>query len=136
MTSSALNEWNENPDAETLAYHLGQWKEPYRSTVAFAEFIRPFVKPSQSIADMGCGAGAATDYLARKFPKASWYGFDVSEDLSVTRSSDGFYGVGSGAPIALGALHAGAEPVQAVEIACKLSIYSAGPFQIETQYSK
>ena len=62
--------------------------------------------------------------------------FDVSEDLSVTRSSDGFYGVGSGAPIALGALHAGAEPVQSVEIACKLSIYSSGPFQVETQYSK
>jgi len=62
--------------------------------------------------------------------------FDVDEDLSVMRSGDGFYGVGSGAPIALGALYAGAEPLQAVEIATKISIYSAGPFQTETQYSK
>ena len=62
--------------------------------------------------------------------------FDIGDDLSVMRNGDGFYGVGSGAPIALGALHAGAEPVEAVEIAAKLSIYSAGPFQIKTQYSK
>ncbi len=62
--------------------------------------------------------------------------FDVGDDLSVMRSKDGFYGVGSGAPIALGALYAGASPEEAVEIAAKLSIYSAGPFQVKTQYSK
>jgi ATP-dependent protease HslVU (ClpYQ) peptidase subunit len=62
--------------------------------------------------------------------------FDIGDDLSVMRSIDGFYGVGSGAPIALGALHAGAKPVKAVEIACKLSIYSAGPIQTIIQNSK
>ncbi len=81
MTSSTLNDWNMKPDAETLAYHLRQWKEPYRSTVAFAEFIKPFVRRSTNIADMGCGAGAATDYLARQFPWANWAGFDISDDL-------------------------------------------------------
>lgn len=62
--------------------------------------------------------------------------FDIGDDLSIMRSVDGFYGVGSGAPIALGALHAGAKPVKAVEIACKLSIYSAGPIQTIIQNSK
>jgi ATP-dependent protease HslVU (ClpYQ) peptidase subunit len=62
--------------------------------------------------------------------------FDIGDDLSVMRSKDGFYGVGSGAPIALGALHAGAKPVKAVEIAARLSIYTAGPYQTVTQYSK
>jgi len=62
--------------------------------------------------------------------------FDIGDDLSIMRSADGFYGVGSGSPIALGALHAGAKPQKAVEIACKLSIYSAGPLQTIIQYSK
>ena len=62
--------------------------------------------------------------------------FDVGDDLSVMRNADGFYGVGSGAQIALGALYAGAEAVRAVEIAAQLSIFSEGPFQVEVQYSK
>jgi len=62
--------------------------------------------------------------------------FDVGDDLSVMRNVDGFYGVGSGAQIALGALYAGAEAVRAVEIAAQLSIFSEGPFQVEVQYSK
>lgn len=55
--------------------------------------------------------------------------FDIGDDLSVMRSADGFYGVGSGADFALGALHAGAEPTEAVEIACKVSAFSGGPIQ-------
>jgi ATP-dependent protease HslVU (ClpYQ) peptidase subunit len=62
--------------------------------------------------------------------------FDIGDDLSVMRSKDGFYAVGSGAPIALGALHAGAKPQKAVEIAAKLSIYTAGPYKVVTQHSK
>ena len=60
--------------------------------------------------------------------------FDVSDDLSVCRSEDGVYAVGSGAAFALGALHAGAKPQQAVEIACKLSAYSSPPFYTLEQY--
>lgn len=61
--------------------------------------------------------------------------FDIGDDLSVMRSADGFYGVGSGAQIALGALHAGAEPTEAVEIACKISAFSGGPIQQEFQHT-
>lgn len=62
--------------------------------------------------------------------------FDVGDDLAVMRSGDGFYAVGSGAMFALGALHAGAKPLKAVQIAARLSIYSDAPYQTMTQYSK
>lgn len=61
--------------------------------------------------------------------------FDIGDDLSVMRSADGFYAIGSGADIALGALHAGAEAQEAVEIACKISAYSSLPLQVEIQHS-
>lgn len=55
--------------------------------------------------------------------------FDVSDDLSVCISDDGIYGIGSGSPYALGALHAGAKPKKAMETAAKLSAFTAAPFQ-------
>lgn len=61
--------------------------------------------------------------------------FDIGDDLSVMRSADGYYAIGSGADLALGALHAGAEAQEAVEIACKLSAYSSLPLQVEIQHS-
>lgn len=38
-----------------------------------------------------------------------------------------FHAIGTGAPIALGAMYAGASAKEAVEIACKVSPHSAGP---------
>jgi len=60
--------------------------------------------------------------------------FDVDEDLSVMKNEDNVYAIGSGGPFALGALYAGAEPMQAMEIASKVSAYSAPPFYEEVQY--
>jgi ATP-dependent protease HslVU (ClpYQ) peptidase subunit len=59
--------------------------------------------------------------------------FDIDEDLSVMKSEDNIYAIGSGGPYALGALHAGAEPMQAMEIASKVSAYSSPPFYQEIQ---
>ena len=59
--------------------------------------------------------------------------FDIDEDLSVMKSDANMYAIGSGGSFALGALYAGAEPIQAMEIACKVSAYSAPPFHQETQ---
>ena len=44
------------------------------------------------------------------------------------RSMDGTYAVGSGATYALGALHAGAKPMKAMEIAAKLTAFTSGPY--------
>lgn len=60
--------------------------------------------------------------------------FDIDEDLSVMKSDDNFYAIGSGGPYALGALYAGAEPELAMEIASKVSAYSAPPFYQEVQH--
>jgi ATP-dependent protease HslVU (ClpYQ) peptidase subunit len=54
--------------------------------------------------------------------------FDIDQDLAVSKSADGIYAVGSGADFAIGALHAGATPLQAMEIASKVSAYTAPPF--------
>jgi ATP-dependent protease HslVU (ClpYQ) peptidase subunit len=60
--------------------------------------------------------------------------FDIDEDLSVMKNEDNIYAIGSGGSFALGALYAGAEPYQAMEIACKISAYSAPPFHEGVQY--
>lgn len=60
--------------------------------------------------------------------------FDVGDDMSVCRTEDGLYAVGSGAAYALGALAAGADPEHAVSIACKFNVYSSAPLQREEQY--
>ena len=60
--------------------------------------------------------------------------FDIADDLSVCRSGDGIYGVGSGSPYAIGALHAGAKPEKALKIAEKLDVNTSGPIQIVEQY--
>ena len=60
--------------------------------------------------------------------------FDVDQELSVTRDISGIYAVGSGASYALGAVHAGASPLKALEIATTLSAYTAPPFHSIEQY--
>ena len=60
--------------------------------------------------------------------------FDVADDLSVCRTGDGWYAVGSGAPYALGALKMGATAEGAVEAAISFSVYSSGPLTTVEPY--
>lgn len=60
--------------------------------------------------------------------------FDVDDTLSVIRDETGFYAVGSGDSYALGALWAGATPMEAIEIAAKLTAYTSGPYMEMVQY--
>jgi len=59
--------------------------------------------------------------------------FDIDEELTVIKSDDNLYAIGSGGAYALGALFAGAEPMKAMEIASQLSAYTFPPFYIEEQ---
>ena len=54
--------------------------------------------------------------------------FDIADDFAVTLSSSGFYGVGSGSSLAIGALEAGATLEKALEIASKHDPYTAAPY--------
>ena len=70
--------------------------------------------------------------------------FEIGDDLSMSQSSDGLYGIGSGSAYALGAL-AGQLPLlsnldmakegilEALEISAKYDINTCAPFQIEVQ---
>lgn len=70
--------------------------------------------------------------------------FEIGDDLSITQSSDGLYGVGSGSAYALGFL-AGQLPnlakiewakehfIEALEVSAKYDINTCAPFQIEVQ---
>ena len=54
--------------------------------------------------------------------------FDIADDFAVSMTSSGFYGVGSGSSLAIGALEAGASIDKALEIASKHDPYTAAPF--------
>ena len=55
--------------------------------------------------------------------------FDIDQDLAVMRNENGLYGIGSGSPYALGALEVGAEPMEAMEAAARLTAFTSGPYQ-------
>jgi len=54
--------------------------------------------------------------------------FEIDDDYGVTKTEDGFYAIGSGGSFALGALYAGANWEESLQIACKLSVFSEPPF--------
>ena len=62
--------------------------------------------------------------------------FDVDQELSISKSADGVYAAGSGAPYALGAIYAGADAYEAMEIVSKLTAFTAGPYMSKEQPKK
>ena len=60
--------------------------------------------------------------------------FEIADDLSVCLDAAGFYGIGSGSSLALGALRAKAEPQEALQIAADVDPYTAAPFYFHTQH--
>ena len=54
--------------------------------------------------------------------------YEIDETFTVYMRDDGYYGIGSGARWALGALQAGADWQKALEIAEKNDIYTGRPF--------
>ena len=54
--------------------------------------------------------------------------FEIADDMSITLDDSGIYGIGSGSSLAIGALHAGANLDQALEIAAKIDPFTSAPF--------
>jgi SAM-dependent methyltransferase len=80
IVQQRTSEW-EQLDKVAMSYHLSQWKEPKRSTCHFYQFIREKLYGSGLVLDVGCGAGAATAYLASQAPGRTFVGLDVSSEL-------------------------------------------------------
>lgn len=60
--------------------------------------------------------------------------FSIADDLSVTMTTDGIYGVGSGSKYAMGALAAGASMRDSMKISAKFDAYTSAPFLKRVQY--
>ncbi len=60
--------------------------------------------------------------------------FDVDDELSVSQNESGVYAAGSGAYFAIGALYAGADAYEAMEIASRVSAFTSGPYISKTQF--
>lgn len=76
-------EWLDAVEAGYTDYHIRQFKTPYRSTVAFANWLHSLglPKPNTAIADICCGAGAVLNYFCEQFPATSFTGIEISPTL-------------------------------------------------------
>jgi 2-polyprenyl-3-methyl-5-hydroxy-6-metoxy-1,4-benzoquinol methylase len=68
-------------DAKSMEYHKIQWSNPKESTKKFTLDIKPWLFKSNSVLDIGCGAGAVTAYIANEHPKVNFYGSDKEKSL-------------------------------------------------------
>lgn len=59
--------------------------------------------------------------------------FSLDDDFSISMTSSGIYGIGSGSTYAVGALLNGATIDEAMEIAASNDAYTSGPFQVVYQ---
>lgn len=67
---------------DRVPYHLAQFAEPYRSTVALGAFVKSVVKGGGGEAlDVACGAGANMCYLSKELPGYTWTGVDLAGDV-------------------------------------------------------
>lgn len=60
--------------------------------------------------------------------------FDIDDELSVSRNENGIYAIGSGGAYAIGALYAGADAYEAMDIASTVSAFTAPPYYSKEQF--
>ena len=77
-------EWLDKSKVNT-DYHDRQLREPYRSTIAFCNWLETagLVTPESRlrILDLCSGAGANIYYMSKRYPKSSFLGVDINADL-------------------------------------------------------
>ncbi len=68
---------------QVLEYFENQFKNPYRSTVKFTEWLesRGLFADGARILDMGCGMGETLVYMAKRFPQVRFSGLDLNSEL-------------------------------------------------------
>jgi len=77
-------------DPISMLAHSLQWQSPRESTKAFSEFLKEILGAGpNNVVDLGCGTGAATYHLAKKFSSSKFIGLDLSPDLiSIANEND------------------------------------------------
>jgi SAM-dependent methyltransferase len=76
---------------QDLSFHMRQFEQPYRSTVALTKFIQRVASPVHGDAlDVGCGAGALIHYLNRQILGLRWTGVDIAGKVLFPKSREFF----------------------------------------------
>ncbi len=77
-------EWLDK-DKVNRDYHDRQFREPYRSTIAFCNWLETAGLVAREgglrILDMCSGAGANIYYMSKRYPRMSFIGVDINADL-------------------------------------------------------
>ena len=80
MSKQRTNEWT-GLDDRLKHYHLSQYQNPKRSTVAFEAFIRPQLQGTGKVLDLGGGSGSATAFLAERHPEVEFVCGEYVDEL-------------------------------------------------------
>ncbi len=76
-------EWLDRDKVNT-DYHERQFREPYRSTIAFCEWLETerLVSPESElrIVDLCSGTGANIHHMSKRYPKSTFLGVDINPD--------------------------------------------------------
>ena len=77
MEQQLKDAWLEGTD---LDFHIRQFTDPYRSTIAFANFLEHHSLPraNDHVLDACCGMGGIAYYLANRFPSATLSGMELN----------------------------------------------------------
>ena len=64
------------------SYSVKQYEKIYQSTIQFEDFISKYVDlKNKKIIDLGCGGGANTIFLSKKYPESLFLGLDYQSTL-------------------------------------------------------
>lgn len=116
------------------------WKPPAYDGTDAVKFVGRKIIPSIIAAFKAQGYDYTKDSASYSYLLAfNGNIFEIGDELSISQSSDGIYGVGSGSPYAMGYMasikgEVGKEQIlQALEVSAKYDINTAAPFQLEVQ---
>jgi hypothetical protein len=88
MTQENVDAWKEGTDWD---FHRRQFENPYKSTIAFCQFLKQNNLPREKdkVGDIGAGMGGIIEYFAQVFPQSSFVGIELNEEC-VNRGNDIF----------------------------------------------
>lgn len=116
-------------------YITHTWKPPAYKGGDVYEFLVTQFTPSlqKSLNINGFSGSKEEDAGAPMLVAVAGEVYQVATDGTVMQDTEGVYGIGTGAPYALGAIDAGADICEALRIAERYDIYTGAPFTVLKQ---
>ena len=80
-----ITAWMEVTRNGDISYFERQFENPYRSTLAFCDWLKSSgclsSRQNSSVADVGAGMGEALSYVAGQFPNVDFTGIEINPEL-------------------------------------------------------